>query len=133
MTKSILIIDDNDLLRTVLVDILEGLTYQVFEACNGKEGIEFFRKNPTDIVITDIFMPEKDGLEVITELRRDYPQLKIIAISGLGKGSTDFLNTAKLLGASHYLMKPFNPRDIVELVSQLLSEIPAGDMDRELA
>lgn len=81
--KSILIIDDNDDLRIVLKEIFEDLSYEVREASNGMDGLSSFRKNPTDIVITDIFMPEKDGMETIRDLQKEFPGTKIIAMTGV--------------------------------------------------
>ena len=85
----ILIIDDDDQIRRVLRKTLERDGYDVADAPNGKEGIRLYRENPADLVITDIIMPEKEGIETIRELRRDFPEVKIIAISGGGRIGPD--------------------------------------------
>ena len=91
----ILIIDDDEQVRRYLRKILEAQGHEVVAASDGKLGIELCREEPTDLIITDIFMPEKEGLETIGELRRDYPDVKIIAISGGGRtGNLDFLPLA---------------------------------------
>jgi len=84
MTK-ILIIDDDELILGILRRHYESHSYEVYTAQNGLEGLRIFRENPTEIVITDIVMPEKEGLETIQEFKRDYPDLKIIAMSGGGR------------------------------------------------
>ena len=75
----ILIIDDDDLIRQMLRDVLEREGYDVADASDGKQGLRVFMENPADMVVTDLVMPEKEGIEIIMELRRDFPELKIIA------------------------------------------------------
>src|SRR5210317_1834310 len=104
---NILIIDDDNQFRTMLRKMVERNGYEVIEASDGKEGIKLYRKNPTDLIITDLIMPEKDGIETIQELRKDFPDVKIIAISGGGRlGPHDYLHLAKMLGAQRTLTKP---------------------------
>jgi len=92
----ILIIDDDAQILKMLRQILEREKYHVTEASNGKEGLRLYRENPADLVITDIIMPEKEGIEIIIELKRDYPDVKIIAISGGGRiNPEDYLDIAK--------------------------------------
>ena len=96
---SILVIDDEPQLQNLLTQILELEGYEVIVASNGKEGIEKFRQQPTDIIITDIVMPEKEGLETIMELRNDFPEVKIIAMSGGGRVDLkEYLKMAKRFG-----------------------------------
>jgi len=81
----ILIIDDEATIRDLLVKILEREGYKTITAADGKEGIRIFRENPADLIITDLIMPEKEGIETIMELRRDFRDVKVIAMSGGGK------------------------------------------------
>jgi len=120
----ILLIDDDDQFRTLLRKMLEKAGYNDIEEANdGSVGVKLFRQHPFDLVITDIIMPDKGGIETIIELTGDYPQLKIIAMSGGGRvGPQDYLETAKRLGASRTLAKPFNYSELVETVHELLSE-----------
>jgi DNA-binding response OmpR family regulator len=121
--KSILIIDDNDQLRSVLREMLETAEYVVMDAPNGEIGARLFRQQPADLVITDIFMPEKEGLQTIRELRRDFPDVKIIAISGGGsRGDLAYLPTAMKLGAHRTLVKPFEMDELLATVDGLLKE-----------
>jgi YesN/AraC family two-component response regulator len=120
----ILIIDDDDQLRTMLRTMLEKVGYNdIEEAASGNMGMKLFRQDPFDVVITDIIMPDKEGIEMITELRRDYPQIKIIAMSGGGSvGPHGYLEMAKYLGAGRTLAKPFKQSDIIDAVQELLNE-----------
>ena len=89
-------------------------------ALNGKEGMLLFEKNKPDLVISDIIMPEKEGLETIFELRRMYPDLKIIAISGGGRiGPDGYLPGAKLLGANMVFQKPLDQKEFVNAVESI--------------
>ena len=118
---SILIIDDELQIRVMMRRILEKVGYEVYEASDGKEGIKLFRDKPTDLVITDIIMPEKEGLETILDLRHDFPKIKIIAISGGGKtGLPNFLPAAKKFGAIKTLPKPFGKDDLLKMVKEVL-------------
>ncbi|MFA6009338.1 MAG: response regulator [Desulfobacteraceae bacterium] len=103
----ILVIDDESPIRLMLRMLLESEGYTVTEACDGTEGIKCYRENPADLIITDIIMPEKEGIETIMTLRKENPSIKIIAMSGGGKNNADgYLKTAKLLGALETLKKP---------------------------
>ena len=103
--------------------------HTVMEARNGKEGLELFRRANADLVITDIVMPEKEGLEVLIELReRQVPPVKVIAISGGGRQkATEYLRLAKLMGAARVLAKPFSNEALLAAIDELLpnSEAPA--------
>ena len=119
----ILIIDDEDQPRRMLQQVLTRAGYEVIEARNGNEGLQYFRARPTDLIITDILMPEKEGLETIIDIRREFPAVKIIAISGGGRtGNLNFLEVAKRLGAQHTLQKPFELQEMLGAVRDLLQE-----------
>jgi YesN/AraC family two-component response regulator len=119
--KSILIIDDEEQIRTMLRNLLERLGYEVVEAPDGKKGIRLFRKSPTDLIITDIVMPEKEGIELIMELKQEFPDVKIIAISGGGHNDPEnYLSLAKELGAQRIVAKPFEKEDLLKAVRELV-------------
>ncbi len=119
----ILIIDDEDELRSMLRRMLEQVGHEVTEAVNGTEGIQSYEQDRPDLIITDIIMPEKEGVETIIALRRADPDLPIIAISGGGRlEATDFLTMAKKLGARHTLSKPFRRDQLLEAVGECIAE-----------
>ncbi len=118
----ILVIDDEASIRTMLQQMLEGSGHEVAVAAQGAEGLTLFGEHPVDLVITDIFMPEKEGIETILELRQRSPQTKIIAISGGGRaGNLDILATAKNLGAHQTLAKPFERQELLDAVNAALA------------
>ena len=119
---SILVIDDNAALREVLRVGLETAGHRVREMRNGRDGIRAFRKEPCDLVITDIYMPERDGLELIEALRRSHPHVKILAMSG-ASGTMDYLNKARALGAARVIRKPFVMTTVLRAVTDLLKEV----------
>ncbi|KAA0594711.1 CheY-like chemotaxis protein [Azospirillum lipoferum] len=124
---SVLIIDDDDVARAVLLRTLTMAGHEAVGARDGVEGMERFRDRPADspldLVITDIFMPNQEGLATIMELRRGAPSLKIIAISGGGaRASLDVLPVAEALGAHRTLRKPFTPTEVMEVVRAVLEE-----------
>jgi|WetSurMetagenome_2_1015567.scaffolds.fasta_scaffold89800_3 DNA-binding response OmpR family regulator len=121
--KIILVIDDDEDVRSCIRNILEHSGYSVLEAENGKVGIDICRHNPVDLVIVDLFMPEKEGIETIIELRKEYADLKILAISGgiPGYGPDHFLHIAQKLGADGTLDKPFNMQQLLSKVENLLT------------
>lgn len=117
----ILVIDDDDTVRLSVRLALEDAEHDVDEASNGAEGLDRLKVQMADLVVTDIFMPEKEGLETIDEIRRDYPQVKIIAISGGGRiDPQDYLEIAKQLGADRVLFKPFDIQLMLDVVDELL-------------
>jgi CheY-like chemotaxis protein len=119
--QKILVIDDDVLVRDTIVRILDRKGYQVLVAEDGARGLRLFRSEHPDLVITDIIMPEKEGLETIRDIRGECPDAKIIAISGGARlGNLDFLQFAGKLGASEMIAKPFDPTDLVQLVSRCL-------------
>jgi CheY-like chemotaxis protein len=118
----ILIIDDDHQFRTMLCQLIERNGHKVTEASGGEEGIRLYRKNPADLVITDIIMPGKDGIETIQELKKDFPHIKIIAISGGGRlGPKDYLHLAKMLGAQRILSKPIELANLSKAIEELLA------------
>ncbi|MBW2107038.1 MAG: PAS domain S-box protein [Deltaproteobacteria bacterium] len=124
----ILIVDDDGHFRSMLRQTLERAGYDPVEARDGEEGIGLFREHPFDLVITDIIMPGKEGLETIMELRKDYPDAKIIAMSGGGRlTSDDHLALAKASGAQAVLAKPFSKNQLLKVVGNLLCERPAAE------
>jgi len=117
----ILIIDDDFKIREVLQQILERAGYEVMEAFDGREGLSLYRKRPPDLVVTDIVMPKKDGLETITDLRIEFPGSKIIAISGGGRlDPKPYLELAEGFGANRLLTKPFGHEEFLKAVQDLL-------------
>ena len=117
----ILIIDDDGPVRLILRKALESDGYEVMDAPNGKVGIELFKEERADLIICDLIMPEKEGIETIMELRRGFPEVKIIAISGGGRGAPDqYLSSAKRLGANATMTKPFEREELLEAVRKLL-------------
>lgn len=120
-TKRILIIDDEPTALRVLRKILEFEGYEVEEAANGKEGLELFRQRPCDLVITDMVMPIKDGLQTILDLRDEVPELPIVAVSGGGNISKErYLAVAGYLERVLTIAKPFSVESITDAVKQLL-------------
>jgi CheY-like chemotaxis protein len=119
---SVLIVDDEAQIRQLIRTTFEEAGYRVSEASNGKEALAQYRLAPTDVVITDILMPDQDGLECITTLRRESPNVKIIAITGDSNmiGVLDFLDVAKMLGADGTLQKPFEMKALVEAAESAL-------------
>jgi two-component system response regulator (stage 0 sporulation protein F) len=104
---TILIIDDEEPIRILLRSVLEAAGHEVLEAPNGRIGLELYRHRPTDLIITDILMPELDGLDMLLELTREFLHAKVIVISG-AEGENNLLNVAKLFGARQTLQKPFS-------------------------
>lgn len=117
----VLVIDDEQLARFTVREILETAGHEVVEAKNGRQGVAFQKANAFDIVVTDIIMPEQEGVETIIELKRDFPDLPIIAISGGGRTrNLDFLEIAKQYGADHVLAKPFSEEDLLGAIDTCL-------------
>ncbi|MCK4346685.1 MAG: response regulator [Bacteroidales bacterium] len=117
----ILIIDDDKDFRQMLQEMLEREGYAVSSAVDGAEGIKLFKNKAADLVITDIIMPEKEGLETILTLRQDYPDVKIFAISGGGRTHPgNYLITAKHFGAMKTFMKPFNKNELLGAIREVI-------------
>ena len=117
----VLLVEDDKELREMLKMSLLRRSFTVLEAENGKDAITHFKPFLTDLVVTDLIMPEEDGLKVIIKLRELKPSIKIIAISGGGKvGPGSYLNLAKALGADAIYTKPFSINDLILKIEQLL-------------
>ena len=115
--KHILIIEDLPQLNRFLAQLLEHLGYSVSTAIDGREGIERYRAQPFDLVITDVFMPKKDGLQVIREMIDGFPDARFIAMSGAGS-YRDSLLEARRLGAKYTFRKPFNTEDLLQVIQR---------------
>lgn len=116
---SVLVVDDEDQIRLVIREALERAGYAVEEARDGKEGLERYRNNPADVVLMDILMPDQDGLESIVALRREFPGVRVIAMTGGSNivGGMNFLEVAKMLGARRTLRKPFQIHALLNAVA----------------
>lgn len=115
---SVLVVDDQDQVRRLIRETLEQAGYEVEEACNGKEGLERYRAKSADLVIMDILMPDQDGLEGIMTLRREFPDSRVIAMTGGSEAiGVGFLDVAKMLGARRTLHKPFDLKALLDAVA----------------
>lgn len=118
---SILVIEDEIEIQRLLRNFLEGEGYQVFEASEGGEGIRLYREKKIDLIVTDLLMPGKEGIETIIQLKQDFPDVKIIAISGGGQIEPEFfLECAKSFGAVCSFTKPFRCRELLAAVKKYL-------------
>jgi len=118
----ILVIDDDAIVRETVAQVLEVSGHKVLSAEDGRRGVAAFHSELPDLVITDIIMPEQEGIQTITEIRRIAPGAKIIAISGGGRiGNVDFLKMARHLGASDVIAKPFDPDELASRVDRCLA------------
>ena len=121
--KRILIVDDDEAFRQVLSANLRDVGYETQTADNGRTALRLCRQQSFDLVITDLVMPEKEGLETIIELRRHWPEVMFIAISGDSRMDPgDYLPMARQLGANNTLAKPFTGEDILKLVADTFEE-----------
>ena len=119
----ILVIDDDDLVLEMLYESLTREGYDVLQASNGEQGLRLYREEPVDLIITDLIMPEKEGIETIIELRKDFPDMKIIAISGGGYiGTKDYFQMAKILGVQRTFTKPVAIKQLLDAVRELVKE-----------
>jgi YesN/AraC family two-component response regulator len=116
-----MVIDDEKEVRNMIRTALEEKGYSVDEASNGEDGARRYREKPADVLIVDIFMPKKEGLETILDIQKDYPNAKCIVISGGGLTSSfDYLHHAKAFGAKRIFVKPFPVGDLLQAVDDLL-------------
>jgi len=119
----ILIIDDDDEIVKTLQELFSGAGYEVLTALNGRDGIDLYRKEQPDVVITDIIMPEKDGAQVIYELQKEFPGIKMIAMTG-GGGPTDAKAYLKSImehsQVKHAFEKPFALEEMLKAVQELI-------------
>jgi CheY-like chemotaxis protein len=114
LTK-ILLVEDEEAVRSLLKAVLEDEGYQIREASNGKEALQSYASSPADLILTDIVMPDTEGIEMIMRLRKSDPKVKIVAMSG-----GDYLTLAKRLGADHILAKPFSNQALLDTVKIML-------------
>ena len=119
MKQQILVVDDEPQIRDILKRKLEQSGYGVTEAANGQEAIDKLEQGQFDLVLADILMPEKDGLEVIMYIQREQPQVKCVAISA--PSNRVFLQSAELLGAAEIIEKPFELAEVEAIVKKLLA------------
>ena len=119
----ILVIDDEELVRETLEIVLQDAGHEVSLAENGRVGLALLERQPQDLVICDLFMPEMEGLETMGNIREHHGDLKIIAISGGGRAAAQqsYLEDAEILGADASLSKPFQNRELLALIQHLLA------------
>jgi len=115
--KNILVVDDNQMMRKLIKNLFPVEEFEIKEATNGIEGLDFVRQNPVDLIITDIVMPKMEGIELIMNLRRDFPKIKIIAISG---GKPYYLYMAKKLGIDGIFTKPLHHQSFLHAVKRVI-------------
>jgi CheY-like chemotaxis protein len=114
----VLLIEDNQAQREILRLILEKMGHTVIEASDGDDGLSRYARDGADLVLTDLIMPGKEGLETIQEFRRTYPAVKVIAMSGGARvGAHDYLKVAKQFGAVRVLSKPFSSAELAEAIA----------------
>ena len=118
---TILVIDDDAAFRRMVVRVLAGAGHEVSEARDGREGLKLFRAHHPALIITDILMPEREGIETIRELRREAASVAIIAMTGGGTPPfLRYLDFAREFGADATLAKPFYPAELIETVNRVL-------------
>lgn len=119
----VLVIEDEPLVRETIRLSLETAGYRVIVASDGRDGVNMLSHHEVNVVVTDLIMPEQEGLETIRIIRRDHPSIKVIAISGGGRHvGTDYLKAASLLGADFALQKPFSMSHLRQCVADCLTQ-----------
>ena len=122
---TILLVEDEPLVSETLCSAMKGKGHTVVMAANGAEGLKRFAERSFDLVVTDIIMPDKEGIEMILEMRRNKPDAKIVAISGGGRtGNVEFLKMAESLGATATLKKPIRLADFFSVLNRCLGDGP---------
>ena len=123
--KNILIVDDDAMLQSLIRDAL-NCEFDIETACNGQQALEFIVNNRFDLIITDLVMPELNGIELVMKLQETNPKQKVIAISGGGgiNGRFDYLSVAQLIGACKILRKPFSIVELRNVIEETLQESP---------
>jgi DNA-binding response OmpR family regulator len=117
------VVDDDEQVREMICSILTSCGYDIAEATGGKVATRMYREQPFDVVITDLVMPDMEGIELIKELRGIDQNVKIIAMSGGFVGASQtYLKVAKLMGALHTLAKPFDMDELLNVVSAALAQ-----------
>lgn len=118
----ILFVDDDQILRTAFTELLRLEGFSVHAVGDGRKALEFLTRERPRLIITDIFMPDTDGLELIMGLRQFWPESGVLAISGGGVGPPElFLKTARLIGKARTLPKPFGPDELIAVVKDMLT------------
>ena len=121
----IIVVDDDARLREATRDVLESEGHEVIEAKDGNAAVLAHRAQPADVIVCDMFMPRQDGIETILVLRREFPDVRIIAVSGGGySGAIDVLTMARHMGASEVLSKPFSGVQLMAAIARLLGPPP---------
>lgn len=122
--KKILVVDDTASVRKFIRLLLEKANYEVCEACDGEEGIEIYKKSDDiDLIITDIYMPKKTGLELVVELREDYKDIKIIVLSDGGENNfSNELGVCEALGATYFIKKDLVIDELLKLVNEIFQK-----------
>lgn len=120
---NILVVDDEEQMRTMLREMLEREGYNVMSVPNGALALKVHRENPADLIIVDMIMPEKEGIDTIIELKRDFPEVNIFAMSGGGRNEPEqYLHMAKRLGADRTFTKPFKRSKLLEAIKDFFPE-----------
>lgn len=124
---TVLIVDDDKDVRNMIKRILERAGHETLEAKDGHQAIDRYSEAMPDVTITDIIMPDKDGIETILELKQRFSARNIIAISGGGRRFFEgYLKMARLLGADHVISKPFDPKCLVAAVESMVTTRPTA-------
>ncbi|MCK4950267.1 MAG: response regulator [Gammaproteobacteria bacterium] len=120
---TVLVVDDEESVRDMVTKMIEPAGYDVIEAGNGAEACDACKEAPVDLIITDIVMPEKNGIDLIMDVKKEFPDIPVIAISGGGgiTGRYDYLEIAKLVGAKNILKKPFSMKELRSAVGNILN------------
>jgi DNA-binding response OmpR family regulator len=127
MSIRVLVIDDSRVVRRTVEATLKEAGYAAIAAADGREGVQVWQEMQPELVVTDIMMPERDGIETMIEIRRHCPQAKILAMTGFRhSGSVDFGEMLRRLGADDVLIKPFDPEVLLAKVDRLVSRDPAA-------
>ena len=125
--KRVLVIDDQESITRMLQALIKSVGHDVRVAGNGKEGLAICAQWNPDLILTDIFMPDQDGLEIIRALRKTAPHTRVIAMSGGGDiGDLDVLRTARVMGAAAVLTKPFQLDELRACLQQVLGDEAGG-------
>jgi DNA-binding NtrC family response regulator len=121
--RRILVVDDEEQILGMLRTMLEREGYEIETARDGKEAARSYRARPADLILTDLIMPEQEGLGLILELRREFPDVRVVVMSGGGKVSAEeYLPIARKLGAVEALQKPFSRSELIRAIRSALSE-----------
>jgi CheY-like chemotaxis protein len=125
----VLVVDDQYLIRESMRSALEQAGHEVEEATDGEVALGVLGRTPVDLVVTDIVMPNLDGFGLIRRIRRRYPRIKLVVVSGVVRmGEVSMLDAARKLGANETVAKPFTPRDLNEAVFRCLESSASGPL-----